>query len=651
MEAERTFRRTFDFSRAAINKKARTIELSFSSEFPVDRGAYQEVLSHDPGDCDLSRLQSGLPLLVAHDPGIMVGIVDDARIQGGKGRAVVRFSRSSQAEEIWQDVCEGIRRSVSVGYERLKEVARERLDQGRELIRFAWRPFEISLVSVAADPTVGVGRSAQHSQIVMNEQEDNENPQLMTRAERRAELQGDFRVRNIQAAVRNLSENHPECRAKFAEMCSRAILTGMSPEDFNASLLAAIPGSRKAELHDANIGMSANEVQHYSLTRAIASYITRGHIDGLEGEANRAASQRYGNPQGFWIPNDVVIAPNRRDLNVTIASQGGNFVQTTILTPIIEILRNRMVTQRLGVQSMAGLSGNVAIPRQTGAATAYSLPESATLTKSTQAIDQILLAPHRVGAYNEYSKQLLLQSSVDVENFIRDDLMKVVAIKWDKLVLEGSGQASEPTGILNTEAIGSVTFGGAPTWDKVVSFETALALSNVEGPGAYVTSPTVRGKWKTTPVLTAASPFHCSCGSRAPGMTGATMARSTRAALPIRIRSATMRSVMADSRIASRRSGAASMSWSILIFATLTRWSASRSTPSAMSPCDTRSVSSGPRTLEIRAKVSTPPSYKPSKLFLEVVIDSFARRRSGRSSSVVGARPAILLGWLAGAST
>src|SRR5207249_7741816 len=108
---------------------------------------------------------------------------------------------------------------------------------------------------------------------------------------------------------------------------------------------------------------------------------------------------------------------------------------------------NRVVCSRLGAQTLTGLQGNISIPRQTGAATAYGLPESAALTKSTQAINNILLSPHRSGATNDYTKLLLLQSSVDIENFMRDDLMQVLSIRLDRLLLEGSGANSEPTGV------------------------------------------------------------------------------------------------------------------------------------------------------------------------------------------------------------
>src|SRR5208337_1755208 len=111
--------------------------------------------------------------------------------------------------------------------------------------------------------------------------------------------------------------------------------------------------------------------------------------------------------------------------------------------------------------------------------TAYALAESATLTKSTQTLDQILLSPHRVGAWNDYTKQLLLQSAIDVENFIREDLMAVLGIKWDYLILNGQGAGSEPLGIVNTPGIGSVgVTQGAVTYAQAIAFETALAVLN-----------------------------------------------------------------------------------------------------------------------------------------------------------------------------
>jgi HK97 family phage major capsid protein len=343
----------------------------------------------------------------------------------------------------------------------------------------------------------------------MNEGQDNDQDQdqeHQTRAERRAGLGQDYRRRQIQGAVEFVCKNHPEGAEQFRAMGSRAILASIDPEEFNRSLLAAIPGVRKhetMEVHDSDIGMNAREVHQYSITRAIASVLKSGRVEGLEREASVACAKRMGrDPEGFYLPPEICFGLKgyKRDLTVGTFSQGGAFVPTVIQTPIIDLLRNRVVATRLGAKVLTGLSGNAAIPRQTGAATAYSLPESATLTKSTQAIDQIVLAPHRLGAYNEYSKQLLLQSSVDLENFMRDDLMRVLSIRMDKTMLEGQGSGSEPTGVLNTQGIGSVHFGGAATFAKMVAFETALAVANADfGKMAYVMDAATRAVLKTTP--------------------------------------------------------------------------------------------------------------------------------------------------------
>jgi HK97 family phage prohead protease len=501
---ETRFRRTVDLSRSAIDRKARTVALSFSSEYPVDRGAYKEVLSHTQGDVDLSRLNDGHPVLLNHNTDQHVGVIEKAWVDAGKGRAIVKFSRSTRGEEVWQDVLDGVLKHISVGYQTVKEVAKRQLEDGRELIRFAWAPYEVSIVPVPADPTVGIGRSK--PQITMNENEDpNYDEGQLSRRERRAGLDVEHRTRNIRTTADLMSGDHPHLSEEIRQMASEACLTNRTPEAFNASVLSLIRSSpRKTVMYDAGIGMSDREISGYSFLRLCRNAMN-GKSEGPEFDYSQQYARSTGqSPNGVWVPPDVLRGPSdgRRDLNVTTASQGGNFVQTNVLSSPIEILRNRMVVQRLGAQYMGGLSGNVAIPRQTGAATAYSLPESASLTKSTQAIDQITLTPKRVGAYNEYTKQLLLQSSVDVENFLRDDLMKQVAIKWDGLAIAGEGSGSQPTGILNTTGVGSVTFSGAATYAKMVSFETSLSTANADlGRLAYVTTPAVRGKLKLQPLI------------------------------------------------------------------------------------------------------------------------------------------------------
>src|SRR6266566_8454458 len=202
------------------------------------------------------------------------------------------------------------------------------------------------------------------------------------------------------------------------------------------------------------IGMSPKQLQQYSVTRVIRTGMRGGDVlDGIEGEMSREVETKHiQKKEGVClVPFDVLFSrPARRDLSAETFGAGGALVATEVRPPVIELLRNRMVCRRLGCTVLDGLTGNVAIPRQTGAAVVQALPETGALNVSDQAIDQVTMTPHRIGCATQYSRQLVLQSSVSVEDFIRDDLLKQVAIKWDRMILEGKGSDSEPTGILNT---------------------------------------------------------------------------------------------------------------------------------------------------------------------------------------------------------
>ena len=147
--------------RQAIDEDARTATLAFASETPYERYWGIEILDVTATSMRQGRLRSGANLLMDHDWKDVVGVVESVEIGADRvARAVVRFGKSARAEEVWQDVKDGIRRNVSVGYMVHKAQLVETKD-GLETYRVTdWEPFEISLVSVPADATVGVGRSA-----------------------------------------------------------------------------------------------------------------------------------------------------------------------------------------------------------------------------------------------------------------------------------------------------------------------------------------------------------------------------------------------------------------------------------------------------------------------------------------------------------
>jgi len=136
----------------------RTVNVAFSSEEPVARWFGNEVLNHDEDSVDLSRLLSGAPVLVNHNMDDQVGVVESAHIDADRrGRAVLRFGNSQRAQEIFQDIQDGIRQKISFMYEVTEYIQSQ--DDPETFIGNKWLPLEISTVSIPADDTVGVGRS------------------------------------------------------------------------------------------------------------------------------------------------------------------------------------------------------------------------------------------------------------------------------------------------------------------------------------------------------------------------------------------------------------------------------------------------------------------------------------------------------------
>ena len=168
---ERMFR-TLTLNRAAV-KDDRTVELSFSSEMPYTRWFGPEILSHDPDAVDLSRLQEIGVLLFNHDSNMPIGQVVSVEIDetAKKGKATVKFDTDEDAEKIYQKVLSGTLKGVSVGYQvnvweevNANAVSTNGRFTGPCSVAVRWTPYEISIVSVPADPGVGVGRSAESQQ-------------------------------------------------------------------------------------------------------------------------------------------------------------------------------------------------------------------------------------------------------------------------------------------------------------------------------------------------------------------------------------------------------------------------------------------------------------------------------------------------------
>ncbi len=236
----------------------------------------------------------------------------------------------------------------------------------------------------------------------------------------------------------------------------------------------------------------------YSFRKAIYEVAYRGGLTGLEKEMHEEAIRINPAVQGIGVPEMII---NSR----TALAAASSPVVATDTRDFINALRAKLVVVRAGARMLTGLQGNLSIPYKSTAGSATWETEVAASDDAGMALGSKTMSPKRLSAYQTLSKQLLIQSSYDVEALLREDLITAVAIGVDDAAIEG-GAAATPTGVLNTVGIGSVVGGAsglAPTYANIVDLEKEVAVDNADtGALAFVTNPKVRAKLKQVHVGT-----------------------------------------------------------------------------------------------------------------------------------------------------
>jgi HK97 family phage major capsid protein len=486
-----------------IDEERRTVRIAISSEEPVERNFGAEILDHSEGSIDLAFARSGrMPLLLDHDPRQQIGVVENVEIDSAtrRLRGTVRFGKGALASEIYTDVVDDIRGNISVGY------AVNKMDkEGKDRYRVSsWTPMEVSVVSIPADRTVGVGRSAEDD--------------LQTRKPATPQKEDATMTENTQIDMEAVKADAARSAAKeTAEMfrlaskhnkrdlAEKAIHEGRSLAEFRGELLEAI-GNKP--LDDSNIGLTQKEVRSFSLMKAIRAMSNptdrrAQEAATFEFEAAAEAARRDGvEPQGLYIPADVRRSwkMSKRDLNTTDDSaiiaedfRGGDF---------IDVLRNASSIMQAGATMLSGLQGDVKIPKKTAASSAgFIATEGGAAGESEPTLGQVTMSPKTLGAFTDITRLMMMQSSLDIEALIRNDLSTALALAIDLGALAGSGTSGQPTGIKNVSGINAPTaFAGVnPTFAEIVAMETAVAEDNaLMGNLAYILPAGMYGALKTT---------------------------------------------------------------------------------------------------------------------------------------------------------
>ena len=508
------------------------VEFSFSSEEPVERYFGMEVLSHQPGAMNMVRLNSGAaPWLWNHNPDVVLGGVEKAW-QAGDGRGMVRTRWSpntkSEGSEEWkvrQNWEAGIIRNVSFMYS-IDAPFDLKSREGVALVT-AFTPMEVSAVSIPADATVGNGRAIDTPAASAADQTPTPpTMETLDLTQERAAAAADAVTaeRSRIAAITNLTRQHGA-----DDLAGDLIASGATEADAMRTVLGTIAKRAKQPATpstpaqpiagaSADIGLTDKEARSFSFLKCMRAQLfpnERAFQEeaAFEREVSNATAQRMGvSPKGMLIANDVLS----RALTAGTAATAGDLIFTDARPgSFIELLRKRNFLTGLGVTILSGLTGPVGIPKQTGASQVYWKGESVAAAESEPSVGQVTMTLKEMSAWTRFSRSLMLQSSIDVETFVRNDIVTVMALEQARVALYGLGSSSQPEGLKLTTGINTKDFNAAaPTYAELVEMETLINADDADiGTMGYVTNATTYGGFKTTEKAASTAQFVLEPGS------------------------------------------------------------------------------------------------------------------------------------------
>ncbi len=241
----------------------------------------------------------------------------------------------------------------------------------------------------------------------------------------------------------------------------------------------------------------SDDFSNFSVMKAIMSCIPNSGVDaGFEKEVSQELSRRSGrSTAGFFVPHAVF---QKRVLS-SASGAAGSYLIPTEHGALIDILRAKLISQKLGATVLSDLQGDLSLPRIDASASAQWVADGNAITASNQTLGQVNLAPKHVGSIVEYSRNMLLQSSPSVEEIIRNDLAQLVAEGIDRVVLDGNG-TNEPLGIISNSAVPTVamgTDGAVLTYAKILELLSTIEDANATATG-WAMSPKVAAQLRAT---------------------------------------------------------------------------------------------------------------------------------------------------------
>ena len=435
-------------------RNSEPIEATLSTDTPVQMGESEEVLLHSPENIEFHTAR--LPLLLNHDPAEQIGIVEGLRIMGNKLMGKIRLASDDKAQEIYQDIKDGIRENLSIGY----QVLRAHFDDmGRKIVT-KYKVMEVSLVPIPADQNAGIGRSIQCVQ-----ENDNFFIRTYQKENKMSENKQSRKEKNIEreraSEILSLAKHHDKL-----ELGLEYVESGNSVEEFRSVLLDSIE-SKPLDVQR----LSYDLPKEYSVVNALRG-IEDVSARGLEWEI----SQDLEKHQEKSNANAVLL-----DTRAMVGSS--DVVQTSIDPRIQDFLQAKSVIANLPVTRFSGLTGDLKIPVGTSASGFTALQTDGTTQASQTDITFTSrdLTAHRFGDVVPLSYGLLQQATPDMEQFVRRTIANTFAQGYDDQIIGGSGSSGNVRGILNTTGINTVSCSGSdPAFANILSCVTEIGADNVD---------------------------------------------------------------------------------------------------------------------------------------------------------------------------
>ena len=468
-------------------RDAKFYEGTIATDTPVDRYGQDEILVMHPKSIDLHTKE--IPLLENHDPSKQIGIVEGIKLVGKKLMANIRFANDEYSKTLEEDVKDKIRQNLSIGYKVLDYF----IENGKKYVN-KFSIHEVSLVPIPADPNSGFNRnmnlddhpSYKVRNIHFNEVKKMDNEKL-SRNERKA-------LREEISSIRHLAK-----KFGFEDLGDKAIEEGMSLDAFRSVMWEA-KEEKQARDEFANTyvtpkapAFNKGYKEEYSLSNALRGCLDARH-KGFEHEVSQdlQRSQPLKNEHGIIVPTSEVLGTR----TMTAGNLGGNISDISDASKLIPKVIRKGVYSSIGLTEFSGMSSDVKIPRGTSVATAsfLDLDGATDITEGTPTMDSVSFSPTSLACFTEVSHKLALQSSVDMDNYLRNLMGESIANKLDLAVIHGSGSSNQPTGMLNATGINTETYTTAIAFSDLANALSTLATDSIPLNGlSWVVNPAEYG--------------------------------------------------------------------------------------------------------------------------------------------------------------